>query len=179
MDMNPNQLRQQLLRREFLSSGGVGIGAIALGTLMKREAHGETSSRSNPGLADLPHIAPRAKRVIYLMQSGAPSHVDLFDYKPLLAKRRGEEIPESIHQGQKLSTMTAGKGKPCLGAIAPFRRHGECGRWVSDYLPHLAGIVDDVCFVKSMKTEAVNHAPAMTFLLTGAELPGRPSMGAG
>ncbi len=123
-------------------------------------------------------MGPRAKRVIYMMQSGAPSHVDLFDYKPLLAERRGEEIPESIHQGQKLSTMTAGKGKPCFGAIAPFRQHGECGAWVSDFLPYLSQIVDDVCLVKSMKTEAVNHAPAMTFLLTGAELPGRPSMGA-
>ena len=178
----PNEIiqtaKQELLRREFLSSGGVGLGALALGTLLGRDATAATSSRSNPGLKDLPHMAPRAKRVIYLMQSGAPSHVDLFDYKPLLEKRRGEEIPESIHQGQKLSTMTAGKGKPCLGAIAPFRRHGECRAWVSDFLPHLGGIVDDVCFVKSMKTEAVNHAPAMTFLLTGAELPGRPSMGA-
>ena len=172
------QPKQQLLRREFLTSTGIGLGALALGTLLGRDASAATSSRSNPGLKDLPHLAPRAKRVIYLMQSGAPSHVDLFDYKPLLEKRRGEQIPESIHQGQKLSTMTAGKGKPCLGAIAPFRQHGDCGAWVSDFLPHLGQIADDVCFVKSMKTEAVNHAPAMTFLLTGAELPGRPSMGA-
>jgi len=126
----------------------------------------------------LPHFAPKAKRVIYLLQSGAPSHVDLFDYKPLLAERRGEQIPESIHKSQKLSTMTANAGKPCLGAIAPFRQHGDSGRWLSDFLPYTAEIADDLCFVHSMKTEAVNHAPAMTFLLTGAEQPGRPSTGA-
>ena len=116
--------------------------------------------------------------MIWLMQSGAPSHTDLFDYKPILAKRRGEEIPESIHKSQKLSTMTQGKNKPCLGPRAPFRQHGKSGRWISDFMPHTASIVDDICMVHTMKTEAVNHAPAMTFLLTGAEQPGRPSAGA-
>src|SRR5688572_25659870 len=104
--MNIDLFRKHILRREFLSSSGVGLGAIALGSLLGNETQAATSSPSNPGLAGLPHIAPCAKRVIYLMQSGAPSHVDLFDYKPLLAERRGEEIPESIHQGQKLSTTT-------------------------------------------------------------------------
>jgi hypothetical protein len=163
-----------LQRREFLSRTSLGLGTAALATLLQGKPAGARSG----GLPDVPHFAPRAKRVIYLMQSGAPSHVDLFDYKPILAERRGEQIPESVHQNQKLSTMTAGAGKPCLGAIAPFRQRGECGAWVSDFLPHLAEIVDDVCFIKSMKTEAVNHAPAMTFLLTGAEPPGRPSLGA-
>ncbi len=176
--MFSNDPTQHFLRREFLSTSGVGLGAMALGTMLDNETQGGTSSQSNPGLAGLPHLPPKAKRVIYLMQSGAPSHVDLFDHKPILAKRRGEQIPESVHQGQKLSTMTAGKGKPCLGSLAPFRQHGECGAAISDFLPHLGGIVDDVCFIKTMKTEAVNHAPAMTFLLTGAEQPGRPSMGA-
>jgi hypothetical protein len=166
------QLQQQLARREFLTRTSLGLGAAALAHLS-----GGTASAAG-GLPGLPHFAPKAKRVIYLMQSGAPSHVDLFDYKPLLTERRGEEIPESIHKSQKLSTMTASAGKPCLGAIAPFRQHGDCGRWLSDFLPYAGEIVDDLCFIKSMKTEAVNHAPAMTFLLTGAEQPGRPSMGA-
>ncbi|MEQ8835194.1 MAG: DUF1501 domain-containing protein, partial [Lacipirellulaceae bacterium] len=112
------------------------------------------------------------------MQSGAPSHVDLFDEKPMLAEMRGQQIPDSISKGMQSSTMTAGKGQPCLGAIAPIRKHGQCGALVSDWLPHTASVVDDLCFVKSMKTESVNHAPAMTFLLTGGEQPGRPSMGA-
>ena len=167
------ELRRQLDRRQFLTKTSLGLGAAALSQIMG----GHTDAASG-GLPGLPHFAPKAKRVIYLMQSGAPSHVDLFDYKPLLAKRRGEEIPESIHQGQKLSTMTATAGKPCLGSISPFRQHGESGAWLSDFLPHTASIADDLCFVKSVKAEAVNHAPAMTFLLTGAEQPGRPSMGA-
>ncbi|MGH7200756.1 MAG: DUF1501 domain-containing protein, partial [Planctomycetaceae bacterium] len=168
-----------LTRRTLLTQAGTGVGLAALAALLGRDASAAETNRTNRGgLPGLPHFAPRAKRVISLMQSGAPSHVDLFDYKPLLAERRGEEIPESVHQGQKLSTMTAGKGKPCLGAIAPMRQHGECGAWLSDFLPHTASIADDLCFIKSMKTEAVNHAPAMTFLLTGAEQPGRPSMGA-
>ncbi|MDB4637338.1 DUF1501 domain-containing protein [bacterium] len=166
------QLHHQLARREFLSRTSLGLGAAALAHL----SGGNLSAAE--GLPGLPHFAPKAKRVIYLMQSGAPSHVDLFDYKPILGERRGEEIPESIHQSQKLSTMTANAGKPCLGAIAPFQQHGESERWVSDFLPHTAEIADDLCFVHSMKTEAVNHAPAMTFLLTGGEQPGRPSMGA-
>lgn len=167
---------QHLTRRQALNSAGLGIGTAAMACLLAQDARGEEGGYR--GLPELPHFPAKAKRVILLLQSGAPSHVDLFDYKPQLAKRRGEQIPESIHQGQKLSTMTAGKGKPCLPAIAPMRQRGKSGAWVSDYLPHTAAIADDLCFVKSMKTEAVNHAPAMTFLLTGAEQPGRPSAGA-
>ena len=177
--MNPLQEHlRNLTRREILGWGGYGLGTAALATLLnERTADAASPGTNQQTLPGLPHFEPRAKRVIMLLQSGAPSHVDLFDYKPLLAERRGEEIPESVHQGQKLSTMTAGRGKPCLGAIAPFRQHGETGTWISDYLPHTANIVDRLCFVKSVKAEAVNHAPAMTFLLTGAEQPGRPSMG--
>ncbi|MBD3674056.1 MAG: DUF1501 domain-containing protein [Planctomycetaceae bacterium] len=166
------QLQHQIARRDFLTRTSLGLGAAALAHL----SGGNVSAAG--GLPGLPHFAPKAKRVIYLMQSGAPSHVDLFDYKPTLSERRGEQIPESIHKSQKLSTMTANAGKPCLGAIAPFRQHGDSGRWLSDFLPHTAEIADDLCFVHSMKTEAVNHAPAMTFLLTGSEQPGRPSTGA-
>jgi len=162
-------------RRTFLSQSGLSIGACALTSLLARDS---AASGLNRGLEGLPHFRPQAKRVIWLMMSGAPSHVDLFDHKPLLAKERGKQIPESIHKGQKLSTMTQGKGKPCLGSIQPLRQRGESGAWVSDLLPNTASIADELCFIRSMKTEQVNHAPAMTFLLTGAEQPGRPSAGA-
>jgi hypothetical protein len=169
------QLQDGLNRRNFLSKSGLGFGACALSSLLAGDT---AASELNPGLNGLPHFPPKAKRVIWLQMSGAPSHVDLFDYKPILGERQGEQIPESIHQGQKLSTMTQGKGKPCLGSIAPFKKRGESGAWVTDLLPNAAGIADDLCIIRSMKTEQVNHAPAMTFLLTGAEQPGRPSVGA-
>jgi hypothetical protein len=174
--MNPlEQHCLALTRRQLLSQAGLGVGAAALTALLGGDALGAPAER---GLASLPHFAPKAKRIIYMMQSGAPSQVDLFDYKPLLAERRGQEIPESVHKGQKVSTMTAGQSKKCLGAIAPMRRRGKSGHWISDYLPFTAQIADELCMIKSMKTESVNHAPAMTQLLTGAEQPGRPSMGA-
>lgn len=175
---DPYESQRLLARRQFLSQTGVGLGAVALSTLFGQAADAESPGKSHGGLPGLPHFPAKAKRIIYLMQSGAPSQVDLYDYKPLLAERRGEEIPESVHHGQRVSTMTKGKGKKCLGAIAPMRQYGESGMWVSDFLPHTAKMVDDLCFIRSMKTESVNHAPAMTFLLTGAEQPGRPSMGA-
>jgi hypothetical protein len=166
-------------RRELLSSvGGVSLGALALSSLLEKDAGAAEAGVGNGRLLGLPHHEPKVKRVIWLMQSGAPSHTDLFDYKPILAERRGEEIPESIHKSQKLSTMTQGKSKPCLGPRAPFKQHGKSGRWITDFMPHTASIVDDICMIHTMKTEAVNHAPAMTFLLTGAEQPGRPSAGA-
>ena len=181
-------LQQKYLRRTFLSStAGLSLGSMGLSALLaddsqKKPAPKNADQRLDPkgyrGLKGVPHLPPKVKRVIWMMQSGAPSHVDLFDHKPELAKRRGEQIPESIHKGQKLSTMTASKGKPCLGSLVPFKQHGKTGRWISDLLPHTAGIADDICLINSMKTEAVNHAPAMTFLLTGAEQPGRPAMGA-
>jgi hypothetical protein len=174
--MNPHieHLRHHT-RRQFLTKATLGLGAAALASLT---GTARAASSASQGLPGLPHFAPRIKRVIYLMQSGAPSHVDLFDNKPLLSELRGQEIPASVSMGQQSSTMTAGKGQPCLGAIAPIRQHGKSGAWVSDYLPHTASIADDLCFVKSMRTEGVNHAPAMTFLLTGGMQPGRPSMGA-
>jgi hypothetical protein len=113
------------------------------------------------------------------MQGGAPSHVDLFDHKPGLAARRGQQLPDSVRMGQRLTTMTAGQQRlPVLPGISPFRRHGRCGAWLCDFLPHTASVADDICLVRSMHTDAINHAPAMTLFLTGAEQPGRPSMGA-
>ena len=126
-----------------------------------------------------PHFAPRAKRIIYLFQSGGPSQLDLFDHKPALQDRNGEELPDSVRQGQRLTGMSGNQASlPMAGAQFKFRRHGECGMWVSELLPRTAAIVDDLCFIRSMQTEAINHDPAITFLQTGSELAGRPSMGA-
>lgn len=173
-----NQLR--LTRRHFFGRTSVGIGAAALATLLSEEqAKSLPSPQGNGGLRGLPHFAPRARRVIYLMQSGAPTHVDLFDYKPGLAARRGQQLPDSVRMGQRLTTMTAGQATlPILPGISPFRRRGKCGTWLCDFLSHTGSIADDICIIKSMHTDAINHAPAVTLLLTGAEQPGRPSMGA-
>jgi hypothetical protein len=131
------------------------------------------------GLAGLPHFAPRAKRVIYLFQSGAPSQMDLFDYKPRLRDLGGTELPDSIRQGQRLTGMTATQESfPVAPSMFAFARHGRAGAWVSELMPHTAHVVDDVCFIKSMHTEAINHDPAITFFQSGAQLAGRPSMGA-
>jgi hypothetical protein len=161
-----------LTRRHFFSKSATGLGAMALGSLLAKQGH------AAGGLAGLPHHTAKAKRVIYLFMNGAPPHIDTFDYKPEMEKHRGEEIPESIHKGQRLSTMTQGQKKLVLPPYPGFKQHGACGAWVCDFLPYTAGIVDDLCFVKSMHSTAVNHAPGICFFLTGAELPGRPSMGA-
>ncbi len=167
-----------MTRRALFSKSAGGIGVAALASLL----NGSMSARANEsavgGLRELPHHAPKAKNVIYLLMNGAPPHVDMFDYKPELEKWRGKEIPESVHKNQRVSTMTQGATKLALPAFTGFKQYGSSGAWVCDFLPHTAGIVDDLCFVKSMHTTAVNHAPAITFFLTGSEMPGRPSMGA-
>ena len=125
-----------------------------------------------------PHFVPRAKRVIYLFQSGGPSQLELFDYKPLLNERNGEELPDSVRRGQRVTGMSSGqKSFPMAGSIYSFARHGQSGAWVSELLPHTAGIVDELCFIRSMYTEAINHDPAITFIQTGSQFSGRPSMG--
>ena len=179
--MNPMQeARAAETRRQFFGRASYGIGVAALASLLGEEAaRGEEKPSAGIGaLPGLPHFAAKAKRVIYLMQSGAPSHVDLFDYKPQLAKRRGEVLPPSVQMGQRLTTMTQGAKQLVLPGIAPFRQHGQGGHWISDFLPYTAGIADELCFIKSMHTEAINHAPATTLVFTGAEQPGRPSIGA-
>ena len=165
----------QITRRTLLQRAGYGIGSLALASLLAEDA---PAAPITGGLPGLPHFAPKAKRIIYLLQSGAPSQVDLFDYKPKLAKLRGQDLPKSVQGGQRLTTMTAGKSQKLLPGIAPFRQHGQSGAWVSDLLPHTASIADEVCFIKSMYTEAINHAPAVTLFMTGAQQPGRPSFGA-
>jgi hypothetical protein len=170
-------------RRHFLRSSFHGIGGIALASLISREAAGGVSSAriasaDANGLADLPHFAARAKRIICLWQGGGPSHVDLFDPKPALARHAGTDIPESIRGATRLSTMSSGYAKwPALPAIKPFRKCGASGTEISELLPHIGGIADELCLVRSMHTEAVNHSPGVTFFMTGSQQPGRPAMG--
>ncbi len=161
-------------RRQFLSRFGIGLGGIALADLL----NSRPSACAGEPLKQ-PHFAPRAKRVIYLFQSGAPSHLDLFDHKPLLNKLHGTELPDEVRNGQRLTTMSGSQSSfPLAGSPFAFQQHGKCGMWMSDLLPHTAKVVDDLCLVKSAFTEAINHGPAVTFLQTGSQFPGRPSMGA-
>jgi hypothetical protein len=170
-------LHRQQTRRQFFGRSAVGIGTAALASLLAEDAAAEP--RRSGGLPGVPHFAPKARRVIYLFQNGAPTHVDLFDYKPTLTRWRGRQIPPEIQGGRRFSTMTSGQTvRPVLPNITKFARHGQSGAWVCDFLPHTASIADEACFIKSMHTEAINHAPAITFFLTGAEIAGRPSMGA-
>ena len=173
-------MQRDMTRRQLLSNTAAGIGMAAVASLMARDGRAAgTTTAASGALAGLPHFAPKAKRVIYLLMSGAPSQSDLFESKPMVHKMRGEELPASVHMGQRLTTMTASQAqKRLLPPIAPVRQHGKSGAWLSDFLPHTASIADELCFVKSMHTEAINHSPAMTMLLTGAEQPGRPSTGA-
>ena len=175
--MNPlTELHTQHTRRAFLGRGTLGLGGIALGSLLNAQA---AKRNAIGGQADLPHFAPKAKRVIYLFQSGGPSQMDLFDYKPHLAKRFGEEVPESIYPAERKTTMTSGQASfPCAPSTLKFTRHGQAGTWLSEPLRHLAQVIDDVCVIKSMHTDAINHDPAATLFQTGSVLPGRPSMGA-
>lgn len=169
-------------RRDLFGHMATGIGAAALGSLLAAEGgaaeHAVFDASPFGGLTGFPNYAPRAKRVIFLFQSGAPSQMDLFDYKPNLADLRGKELPDSVRQGQRLTGMTSRQASfPIAPSKFKFDRHGRCGAWVSELLPHTAKLVDDLCFVKSLHTEAINHDPAITFCQTGAQLAGRPSIG--
>lgn len=183
--MNPIQQHDlQVTRRNLLRRTGYGAGAAALSTLINPELLGNDTSQgsiaaNNGGLSGLPHFAPKAKRVIYLFMSGGPSHIDTWDYKPALEKLHGQELPDSIRNGQRITGMTSKQTSfPVVKSHFDFSQHGQCGRWVSSLLPHTAGIVDDIAVIKSMNTEAVNHDPAITFINTGNQQPGKPSMGA-
>jgi len=165
-----------LQRREFFTRAGAALGTAALAALTQ----GELVAQKPPsqGLPGFPHFAPRAKRVIYLFQSGGPSQIDLFDYKPKLRELRATELPDSIRQDQRLTGMTSKQSSfPVAPSMFSFAQHGASGAWVSELLPHTARVVDDLCFIKSMHTEPINHDPAVTFIQTGAQLAGRPSAG--
>lgn len=172
--MEPLQQRSlHLTRRHFFSRASLGVGTAALASLLAREGVAAAG-----GLAGLPHHPAKAKRVIYLFQHGAPSQLDLFDYKPGLAKIRGQDLPASVRMGQRLTGMTAYQATfPTAPSIFRFAQHGKSGMWLSELLPHTAKIADELCLVKSLHTEAINHDPAVTFFQTGFQLAGRPSIG--
>ncbi|MEM7010804.1 MAG: DUF1501 domain-containing protein, partial [Verrucomicrobiota bacterium] len=171
--MNSLRLQDSLNRRLFFRNGGSALGVTALASLLGPAAAGAN------GLPGFPNYPAKAKRIIYLFQSGAPSQMDLFDPKPMMKEQHGKDLPDSIRQGQRLTTMTSGqKSFPIAPSIFEFKQHGESGAWISELMPHLSTIADELCFVRSMHTEAINHDPAITFCQTGHQLAGRPSIGA-
>ena len=182
------EIEKQLDRRDFLKKTSLGIGAIALGSLLNSEkAFGAIDTNSgaeevltayNKNRLGLPHHLPKAKRIVYLFQSGGPSQIDLFDYKPKLVDMFGKELPAAIRKGQRLTGMSADQTAfPIAASTLKFKQYGESRAWVSDAMPYLSEVVDDLCFIKSMHTDAINHDPAITFFQTGSQLPSRPSIG--
>ncbi len=175
MDVH-QQLQLAINRRHFLGQVGFGLAAAALTTLDQSPA--PAANRLDRQLK-FPNFTPTAKRVIYLFQSGGPSQLELFDYKPNLKQWQATELPDSVRQGQRITTMTSGQGGlPIASSQFAFSQHGRNGTWISELLPYTAKVVDDLCIVRSMHTEAINHDPAITFFQTGSQLAGRPSMGA-
>src|SRR5262245_26225558 len=190
MDLK-RELQLVLTRRQLfgLASKGIGLGALASildGDLMATGLRSNQAQRpvshevphNSAALAGLPHFAPKAKKVIFLHQSGGPSQIDLFDYKPALSRFQGSDLPASVRMGQRITGMTSGQARlPVTSSVFKFRQHGQSGAWVSDLLPHTAKLVDDIAIIKTMNTDAINHDPAITFIQTGSQQPGRPSMG--
>ena len=174
--------RGQLNRRQALRGTAGGVGLAALASLFQREqllADDSPPQQGAAGLAGLPHHAASAKRVVLLWQGGGPSHIDLFDDKPLLREQLGKNVPDSVRGSTRLSTMSSGYAKwPCLPSLKPHRAYGNSGIRMSEMLPNVGALADDLCLVRSLHTEAVNHAPGVTFFTSGAQVPGRPSMGA-
>jgi hypothetical protein len=171
-------------RRQFLLRSGAGLGTTALAALLNPQLFAADATaiprgQPRPGVLKALHVPAKAKRVIYLVMSGGPSQIDLLDYKPKLKDLNATELPDSVRMGQRITGMTAGqKSFPCAASIFKFEQHGQNGAWISELLPHTAGVVDDLAIVKTLNTEAINHDPAFTFLQTGSQQPGRPSLGA-
>ena len=167
----------RLSRRECLNRLGLGLGGLALAQLLARPAGAATAAGGPAGGG--PHFAPKAKRIIYLFQSGGPSQLDLFDAKPLLNQRHGEQLPDSVRGGQRLTGMSGNQSSiPIAGSPFAFQRHGRSGNAFSELLPYTAKVADELCVIRSLHTEAINHGPGVTFMQTGAQIPGRPSFGA-
>ncbi len=183
--MNESDLQQAIARRRFLTATSQGFGYAALSSLLGREAQAASplASFGNAvpavgGIPSLPHFAPKAKRVIYLHMVGGPSQLDLYDHKPGMDEWYDKDLPESIRNGQRLTTMTSGQARfPIAPSKYKFQRHGQCGMWASELLPYTSRMVDDMCFIRSMHTEAINHEPAITFIQTGNQVTGRPCIG--
>lgn len=178
--MDPIQERlHHLTRRTFLGQTARGVGGLALGTMLFPDLLGASKGPREGGLGGIPHFAPKAKRILCLFQSGGLSHVDLFDHKPMLQQMAGKDLPPSIKGTQRLTGMTSGQASyPCTPALKGGKLCGKNGLWISDLLPHLQTVADEMCFIKSLHTEAINHDPAITFMNTGNQLPGYASMGA-
>ncbi len=182
-----NQLNNRLDRRNFLTKTSLGIGALALGSLLGNDLLGKgvgakgdipAATLEEEILRAIPHIAPRAKRVVYLFMSGGPSQFETFDYKPKLVEMYGKGLPDSVRQGQRLTSMSANQSTlPIVPSVYKFRQYGESQTWLSELLPYTSAVVDDLCIIKSIHSEAINHDPAITFFQTGNQLPGRPSIG--
>ncbi|HVN79864.1 MAG TPA: DUF1501 domain-containing protein, partial [Terriglobia bacterium] len=179
MDLE-REFKLLLTRRQFFGRTSVGIGTAALTSLLAPNAFSQEAN-FNPktgGLLGLPHFAPKAKRVIFLHQSGAPSQMELFDYKPALKKLHGTELPDSVRNGQRITGMTSGQDSfPVVSSIFKFNQYGKSGTWLSELLPYTGKVVDNIAIIKTMNTDAINHDPAITFIQTGFQQPGRPSMG--
>ncbi|MDA1016928.1 MAG: DUF1501 domain-containing protein [Planctomycetota bacterium] len=181
--MHPlEEFQQQLNRRQLLANSARPLGAAALALLSDRGASAlaapQVAAATRQGLPGLPHFAPKAKRVIYLFMAGGPSHIDTFDYKPELREIHGKQLPASVRMGQRITGMTAGqKSFPCVAPMFKFEKHGQSGTYVSEVLPHIAKVVDEIAIIKSVNTEAINHDPAITFINTGAQQPGKASLG--
>jgi hypothetical protein len=173
--MKTNEPRDplSLTRRHFLSGASLSLGSLALASLLPREARA-----AEAGVLSATHFPAKAKRVIYLFQSGGPAQQDLFDYKPLLNEKNGQQLPDHVRGGQRLTGMSVNQASiPLAGSVFKFARHGKGGAWLSELLPHTASVADELCIVRSMFTEAINHDPAITFFQTGSQIAGRPSMG--
>ena len=167
----------QLLRRHFMKNASIGLGTAALASLLQTD---RVMAAGSAGALANTQLPARAKRVIYLFMSGGPSHIDLFDHKPALRSHHGEELPASIRMGQRITGMTSGQTSfPCVAPMFRFHQRGSTGTWLSELLPHTGAIVDDIAIVKSLHTEAINHDPATTYIQTGSQQPGRPSLAPG
>ncbi|MEM9340797.1 MAG: DUF1501 domain-containing protein, partial [Bacteroidota bacterium] len=177
-DPELQKLEKQIDRRQFLTKTSLGLGALSMGSLMGVDKL-LGSPISKPALANsLPHFAPKAKRVVYLFQSGGPSQFELFDYKPRLETMFGQDLPESVRKGQRLTGMSADQSSlPLAASLYKFDQYGQSRAWVSELMPYTSEVVDELCFIKSMYTEQINHDPAITFFQTGHQLAGRPSLG--
>jgi hypothetical protein len=176
-----NEYHALMTRRRFFGRAAAGIGGVALASLLNERLFAAAVDPANAIGGALPglHFAPKAKRVIYLFMSGGPSHIDLFDYKPQLRAHHGQELPGSVRMGQRVTGMTAGQSSfPCVAPMFEFKQHGQTGTWISELLPHIGDIADDIAIVKTVNTEAINHDPATTYIQTGSQQPGRPSLGA-
>lgn len=175
MDPIQHAARLAITRRHFFARTSTGIGAVALASLLSAADERDPATGA---LTGLPHFPAKAKRVIYLHQSGAPSQIDLFDYKPQLNKLHGKELPDSVRNGQRITGMTSGQSSfPVARSMFDFKQHGQSGTWVSELLPHHGKIVDNIALIKTVNTDAINHDPAITFIQTGSQQPGRPSLG--